>query len=61
MQNLELSANKPNKMEALENSQLRDINGGIFGWDDFALGVALYVTIEVIDGVARYANGERKR
>jgi hypothetical protein len=45
----------------LDINDQNEINGGLLGWDDFVIGVAIYVTCEVIDGVARYANGERKR
>lgn len=45
----------------LKNDEQKQIEGGVFGIDDFLVGVAIYVACEIIDGVARYAGGERSR
>lgn len=58
MTNLEF---KNAELTSMSNDELKETDGGIFGWDDVAVAVVAYVIIETIDGVARYANGERKR
>lgn len=45
----------------MNSEDLQIVEGGIFGWDDVAIAVVAYVACEVIDGIARYANGERSR
>ena len=51
------------ELQALNEKELKQIDGGIFGLDDAAIiaGVAAWVVCEVIDGCIRYAAGERKR
>lgn len=48
-------------IDRMNTNEQKEVNGGLLGWDNFVVGVAIYVACEVIDGVARYAGGERKR
>ncbi|MFT4737124.1 MAG: hypothetical protein ACJAZM_003025 [Cyclobacteriaceae bacterium] len=37
-----------NSMEKLEKNQLERINGGIFGWDDVLVGLAITAGAQII-------------
>jgi hypothetical protein len=45
----------------LDEREMVELEGGLLGWDDVIIGITIYVGCEILDGIARYANGERIR
>jgi urea transporter len=46
-----------NIMKELEKSELMEVDGGLFGWDDFLVGIAVGTFLAIISGWDDFEKG----